>query len=83
VGDVSYVAVEGPDGTSELYALGDEVPDLGRVTEITANSATFSRLGNTTTLRLLPAPTPTRAPRRSTSGTSMTLQPPPGHTADR
>ncbi len=41
VGDVHYAIIVAPDGTNDLYHVGDEVPGVGKLLEIRARSVIF------------------------------------------
>ena len=69
-GRVEYAAVEGPDGTSQLYRLGDEVPGLGRLARVDRNSATINGPSGEIRLRVAPAPTASVTPTRRATWTA-------------
>jgi hypothetical protein len=60
VGDVQFAVIEAPDGSNELYALGDDVPGLGKLVAIGPRSATFENSEGRFDMPLIAAPTPTR-----------------------
>lgn len=62
VGDVRFVVVEHPDGTSALYRLGNEVPGLGRVRDITEDGATFDTPSGPLLLHITAPPPATATP---------------------
>lgn len=59
VGSRRYAVVEQPDGTSELYQLGEQIPGLGRLVAVEPSVATFE--GRDGLIRLVIAPAPTVA----------------------
>ena len=66
VGDpVSYAAIEDPDGESHLYRSDEEIPGLGRISEIHEDRIVILQASQgSLTLRLKPAATPTLERRR-------------------
>jgi hypothetical protein len=73
-GKVEYAAVEGPDGVSRLYRVGEDIPDLGRLVRVDAGSATVEGPAGQVRLRVAPAPTPSVTPsRRPTSPPPLSL----------
>jgi hypothetical protein len=77
-GKVEYAAVEGPDGISRLYRLGEEIPGLGRLVRIDGSSATIEGPAGQIHLSVAPAPTPSVTPtRRPTSPPPASLITPP------
>jgi hypothetical protein len=85
LGNVRYVVVEHPDGGTALYRLGEEVPGLGRIVDVTENSATFEGDLGRIRLRVTVPPSPTAAPPSPTyakpTEAPVTPSPPPGRTA--
>lgn len=71
-----------PSGQTALYEIGDEIPDLGTLTEVSPGRAVVSGAHGTLEFRIQPASTPT--PARITALPAETLPPPepsPAHTA--
>lgn len=64
-GKVCYAAVEGPDGSSGLYRVGEEIPGLGRLLAVDRDGAVIEQANGPLRLRVAPGPTssPTPAPR--------------------
>ena len=60
----SFVAIELPDGKSQLYRVDSEVPGLGRIVEITESGAAIEGEEGRFTLQLKPAATATPDRRR-------------------
>lgn len=62
LGTNRYAVVEQPDGTTALYRAGDEVPGLGRIVDVTEDSATFEGPDGRIHLRVKAPPSATPAP---------------------
>jgi hypothetical protein len=58
----SFVAVELPDGSTELFRLGADVPGLGRLVRIEEKRATFEGADGAFSMQVGPKPTPTGLP---------------------
>src|SRR5262245_40872175 len=56
LGSVRYAVVEQPDGTTALYRAGDDVPGLGRIIDVTEDSATFAGPNGQVRLRVTAPP---------------------------
>jgi len=59
VGDAHYAIVVAPDGTNDLYHVGERVPGLGKLLEIHARSAIFLGAQGKFEMILLAEPTAT------------------------
>jgi hypothetical protein len=68
LGHTRYAVVAQPDGSTALYRFGDEVPGLGRIVEVTENSATFDGSAGRVRMRITGPPSPTPAPPSPTDG---------------
>lgn len=90
VGDSnSYAAVELPDGSSNLYRMGAEIPGLGQLTEIAADHVVIDSDDGQSVLWVKPAATSTpdrrrlgREPARAAATPSSVREPQPDQ-ADR
>jgi hypothetical protein len=82
----SFVAIELPDGKSQLYRLDGDVPGLGRIVEITESGAVIEGENGRFTLQLKPAATVTPDRRRingeEAEGETTTPPKRPGGPAD-
>lgn len=74
VGDAQYAIVEDPRGGSDLYHLGDMVPDLGELTQIEPDRVLFAGADGPLELRLASAPTETAAPATPTVPIGITTE---------
>jgi hypothetical protein len=75
LGNVRYAVVEQPDGATALYRDGDDVPGLGKIVEVTENSATFEGSSGRVRLSVKPPPSPSPAPASPTRGPQEALTP--------
>lgn len=71
VGDAMYAVIEQPDGTNDLYRMGQEVPGLGRLVDLGADRATFEASDGRIELQLAPASTPTVTPSPAEQPTAL------------
>jgi len=68
LGNMNYVVVEQPNGATGLYRFGEDVPGLGRIVEVTEDTATFEGSGGRIKLRITVPPSPTPVPASPTHG---------------
>ncbi len=59
VGDLRYAIIEAPNGSNELYGIGQSIPGIGKLVEVGARSATIEGDDGRFVMKLLAAPTPT------------------------
>jgi hypothetical protein len=74
----SFVAVELPDGSTELFRLGDDVPGLGRLTRVEDKRATFEGTDGAFSMQVAAKPTPSEELRDrlpSPAETAITVTP--------